>query len=266
MKNTDKKPDWSRARDLLAGMRSHARRRLTSQILLGKELLELKTRLGYIGANARRGPERQFVSPGKKTWKQWCLDELKISWKTADRYIVRFEKAAEFARTLPQAGNILFAPTAELSGDEIDTLSEFVEQLVDDMTAASLRIELGLTVEKDDEDEGPTNQEPGSRDLKIDLPQEAQIFFASIVEKIDKFRKSICGSREYRNYKAFLEHLPLDDGRVGKPSLIGIKEGLEDALKQGFSGMMEDLGDVIKSRMADAPQKQVRRKRLTKKR
>lgn len=264
MKTPSPKIDWTRAKDLLAGMRSHSRRRLASQILLGKEIRQIKQNAGIYGPGGDRRSKVQ-VGPLKseeRAWNGLCRQGLGISRQTANRYITRFEKAAEFARTLPKAGNILLVPTAELAGDEVEKLADFVEKLVDQMTQAALLIELGLKIEADDEKQSD-DQETAGQDLKIDLPKEAQIFFASITRKIADFKNSICGSREYRKYKIFLEHLPLDDGRDGKPSLIGIKEGLEDAIKEGLSGILDELEETIVGKLHGKPLKRARKKSLT---
>lgn len=231
-------------------MRSHARRRLAGQILLGKEIFEIKLKAGICGAGGDRRSKVQ-VGPLKteeKAWNALCRKELGISRQTANRYIVRFEKAAEFAKTLPEAGNILFADSGKLTGKEIETLAEFVEKLVDEMTKSALLIELGIKVELDDEDDQDGETTGGSGDFQESLEQEALIFFASLPRKIAAMKKAIAPFRDYGKYHLFLHKLPLDDGRDGKPSLMGIKEGLEAILKAGISDVLSDLSEAIEAK------------------
>jgi|GEM_PF-5860047 len=266
MKSTDQKSEWTQARSVLAAMRSHARRRLAGQILLGKFLLEIKRKAGLEGRGGDRRSKAQseLLKSGGRTWNELCQKELGISKPTADRWIYRFEKAAEFARTMPEAGNILLVPSAELSGDEIETLANFVEKLVDDMTKSALEIELGIKIEPtDDDQEDETGSSPG--DFQEALEHEALVFFASIPRKIAAMRQAIAGFRDYSKYKFLLSKLPLDDGREGKPSLLGIKEGLEAAWGKEMSSILTDISEAIESKSCGAPPKRGRAKSLTKK-
>jgi hypothetical protein len=256
MKTNDLKPLWERARNLLAGMRSHSRRRLAAQILLGKEIFEIKLKAGICGAGGDRRSKVQ-VGPLKteeQTWDTLCRKELGISRQTANRYIVRYEKAAEFAKTLPEAGNILLADFGNLTGTEVETLAAFVEKLVDKMTAAELE------VEPDEADEDETESDSGAGDFQETLEQEALIFFASIPRKIDAIRKALGPFRDHGKYHLYLHKLPLDDGRDGKPSLNGIKKGLEAILNDGLGAVLDDLREAIKAKSTGTPQKPSRAK------
>ena len=263
---TDQKSEWTRARGLLEGMRHHARSRQSTRILLGKELLELKTRLHLKGGGGDRksnGQTGHLISEGRR-WDEICRGELGIARRTADRYITVFEKAAEYSRTLPVASCLLFAPTAELTGDEIETLAEFVEDLVDGMTRSSLRIELGLDVEETDDDE-ESDPNP-TQDFQESLEQEALIFFASIPRKLAAMRKAIAPFRDHGKYHFYLHKLPLDDGRPGKPSLLGIKAGLEAILQDGLRDVLADLSEAIAAKSTGKPPKPARQKSPTQRR
>lgn len=251
MKTTDQKSEWTRARNLLAGMRSHSRRRWAGQILLGKVLLEIKQHAGLEGSGGDRRSKAQneLLKSSPLTWSELCRKELGISKPTADRYISRFKKAAEYAEALPGAGRILLVPTAALADDEVEALSAFVENLVEGMTQSALKIELGIEVEDDNEDEGDGNGTARAGDLQEQLEREAIVFFASIPRKIAALKKALCNKHTFAKYHLFLNKLPLDDGRAEKPSLNGIKKSLEAIRNGDLDEIIEDLEDAIKAKM-----------------
>jgi len=242
-------------------MRSHSRRRLAGQILLGKVLLEIKQHAGLEGSGGDRRSKAQIelMKSAPINWSELCRKELGISKPTADRYINRFKKAAEFAESLPGAGRILLVPTAELAGDDVEQLSVFVENLVDGMTQSALRIELGITIETDDEADGEDYCTPAAGDLQEQLEREAIVFFASIPRKIAALKKAICNKHTYAKYHLYLNKLPLDDGRDEKPSLKGIKDALEAIRNGDLDEIIDDLDDAIKAKMQGPPPKQSRK-------
>ncbi|RYG95365.1 MAG: hypothetical protein EON58_14310, partial [Alphaproteobacteria bacterium] len=98
MKSQKPNTDWTRAKGLLAELKSATRRSLSAQVLLGKELRFLKKKMGFQRGDADRFSSKpaqcgfgdfQRVTENEtpKTWEKWCQAELGISDDTADRYL-----------------------------------------------------------------------------------------------------------------------------------------------------------------------------------
>ena len=125
--------DWSRARALLGNLESAVRLSLVLQILVGREADSLKGALGFAGKGNNRGPEGQFVLT-VKSWNQWCLEELKVSSKTVDRWIGCYHGAVERAKKVkakcPEALLLLQADPASTSEAHTELLAEHVALLL----------------------------------------------------------------------------------------------------------------------------------------
>lgn len=260
-------PEWDHVRSTRDRMRSHAKNLPTARIFFGKATFETKEKREIEGRGGDRRSKRRVASLKAEatTWKDICKKELQMNQTTADRYIRRYLKALECAEDMhPSILRILRKPSAELTDEDFDTVAASVDGLVDLMTQTSLRIELGITQEADDEDAEGT--ESGEADLQASLEQQALVFFASIPRKIDELKRAILGVRDFGNYQIFLSHLPLEDGRDGKPSLLGIKEGLESILCFGLNDILKDVEKAAEVKMHGEPVKVRRRKPTTKSR
>jgi hypothetical protein len=243
--------DWSRARALLADLKSAVRRSLAAQVLLGKELDFLKKTLGYAGKGSNRGPEGQFVVT-VKSWNQWCQDEMGVTSRTADRWIHCFESAVERAKrhkkTQPQALRLLQMPAAEMDGGEIEALAACVDRLVDDSTQRELLFEIGIL--KDTRLTG--GDTPRSNKSAEETLSEAWavVFFAGIRRKLDEVKREIFRNRDGVDYRFKLKALPLtpDPDDQERPCLQGIKRTLEEVLQGDLVKVIQDVEAEIEER------------------
>lgn len=263
--------EWDHVRILQGQMRGHARDLPTARILFGKAVFELREARGIQGRGGDRRSKMHSASlkTEEATWKAVCKRELQINQTTADRYVRRFQTALECAEDMhPSILAILRKPSAAITDEDFATLAESVDGLVDRMTQTSLQIELGITQEADDLEEEEDDHDPNTAeaDFQALLEQQAIVFFASIPRKIDKLKKEIRALGDFGTYHTFLHHLPLEDGRDGKPSLMGIKEGLEEILSTGLMDILKEISDTAKTRMHGDPVKVSRRKLTTKSR
>jgi hypothetical protein len=248
-KNQTHAPDCTRIKRLLKDLKTNVRRSLSGQVFSGGELKNIKNRLGFSGSGRRTKESRQ--SGDFNSWGQFCEEFLQIPGRSADRFIQVFESARARALARKNAAAreeraedfalwervcvLMDSPSAELTGGELDELAGHVHDLVDHDTQAGLLEELGIKAPQVLKRNGSGNTQPEDDeiDLQASLEQQALVFFASIPRKIDKLKKDILGLRDFGSYQIFLSHLPLEDGRDGKPSLMGIKEGLEEILRNG---------------------------------
>lgn len=264
---TSGNPEWDLARNFQTKKRIHDRLRPVFGILLGKESFELKKKLEIEG---RGGDRRSNVNALRlksetATWDEICKRELGITRPTVERYINRYQTALACAETLETADDVhpsiyplLKKPSAKLTDEDFNTLAYCIDELVDRMTQASLRIDLGLTAE--DAGTAGNTMESGddSNHLETPLEREALIFFSSIPRSIDALKKAICTRRDYNRYAILLTQLPLDNGQKGKPSLRGIKEGLEAILQSGVIDILKDINTAIETKTPENAAKPVK--------
>ena len=256
MKTPDLKPEWSRARDLLADLKSATRRSLSAQVLLGKELKRHKNRLGARRGAHKGGPLGQF-GPMEKTWENLCKEELDLPKKTADRYIQCYEAALKLAKDCkseePEACLLLEVPAAALSGDEVEKLAKYIDQLVYHDTQAGLLEELGIGNKSDNGLKGgktnPSKKEPATLSLDV----WAQTLFSVIPREIAAIEKTIFSTKDHPDYKLLLQQLPVDRPEDGKPCLIGIKECLERLLHGRLAIVLKDVDEAIGKKMHGPP-------------
>lgn len=279
MKSTDQKPEWSRARGLLADLKSAARRSLSAQILLGKELLLLKKKLGFVGSG-RRPKEKPQVAVIVRNWDQWCRSELGISADTGDRYIACFDYALSRAKACktnePEAFRLLVTPAAELTGDELDSLAAHVGRLVKwdgaaerPLTQAQILEELGI-VKPSKKLEGGDTSAFKKGDRQMTLEEWAKESFEQIPMKFDDLESEILRIKGSPLYAEVLTSLELDSPDA-VASLVGIKESLqsvldkakaclERVLKGDLAKMLETVEGAIEEKMHGPAPKRSRKK------
>lgn len=272
MKTPDQNSEWSRARGLLVEFKSAARKGVSAQILLGKELALLKKKLGYLGKNAARGPEGQFVPPGK-TWDQWCQEQLGVCSKTADRYIACFDYALRRAKAHkaknPEALRLLVTPAAELTGDELDLLAAHVGHLVEhfgadgkSLTQSQILDELGISKAPRTLIGGDTSEHRKATDDEV-TGFYANTLFGRIRREMEAMEKSIFRTIDHQAYQILLAKLPLNSPDPEAPTLIGIKESLEQVFTGRLARVLEDVKSAIEAKMQGPPPKRAVRKSST---
>lgn len=284
MEAPEKQSEWSRARGLLADLKTAARKSVSAQILLGKELSLLKKKLGFThGSQKRFSPKTADCGLGDlqgvtenetpKTWVKWCESQLSISDDTADRYIACFEYALERAKVQkskePEAFRLLVTPADELTGDELELLADHVGRLVrwDDgnsghLTQSRILAELGIVKTPKGLQGGDTS---GSRKPTDEQSVKvwAHTVFGRMVREYDGFGKSFFRAKDAPDYRLLLSQLPIDSPDEGEPSLIGIKECLEGILNGVLSEALKDVNSTIEAKMHGTPPKSRRKKALT---
>ena len=145
---------WDRPRKILDGIKLCVRMSLAGQVLLGHELSVLKKDMGFVRGNNQHGRIGQNVQ-SSKTWAELIEENLKISYKTADRMIECFEAAKARLKKLGHLKNIpsgskklelLFTARPDsMTGDDRDALAKCVDKLVDGDTQKDLLQELKIT-------------------------------------------------------------------------------------------------------------------------
>jgi hypothetical protein len=268
MKTTDQKPEWSRARGLLAELKSATRRSLSAQILLGKELSGLKRKLGFTHGGDRKGssPHVADLIGEPRTWKKWCESELQISDDTAARWVQCFEAALKRAKVRkakePEAGRLLEIPAAELTGDELELLAAVVDRLVDQDTQAGLLEELGIVKPSKKLEGGDTSAfKKGERQMT--MGEWAKEVFQRIPREFDELERGIFRIKDAPEYRLLLQELPIDSPEDGAASLMGIKECLERVLGGGLAKILADVESAIETKMHGTPPKRSRRNLAT---
>ena len=265
MKTSDQKPEWTRARGLLAALKSAARSSLSAQILLGKELFALKKKLGFTHGGSRKAsipPRGDLI----RTWPDWCKHELEIPDRSCDRYIACFEAALRRAKARkskePEACRLLEIPAAELTGDELEQLAACIDRLVDNETQAGLLEELGIVKPGHKLTGGDTS--PFKKPAADWTAQEwATERFQHIPREFDKLEREIFRVKGAPDYRLLLLELPIDSPEDGKASLMGIKECLERVLSGGVAKILADVEATIEAKMQGTPPKRTRKKSLT---
>lgn len=152
--------------------------------------------------------------PSAEKWDSLVREKLGISRVTANRRIRDFEygcecaQAEDFSENFPAAASLLLRPQGELSETEIGELADAVEHLVDHMTAAALRIELGIEIEEDAKQAaaGP-GLDSGAEQRALQVL--ANDLFSSVPTEFDELSKLIKKLKKSPAYRA-MDDLPLD--------------------------------------------------------
>lgn len=279
MTTPDQQPEWSRARGLLAEFKTAARKGVSAQILLGKELSLLKKKLGFThGSQNRFSPKSAQsalgVSQGvteieePKTWDQWCQAELGVTRHAVDRWIACFEYALGRAKAhkadLPEAFRLLVTPAVELTGDELELLAEHVGRLVrwdehdSPLTQTRILEELAILKTPHRLTGGDTSEHK-----KMTEQQTFEFYavecFAPLHRGVDDLERHIFNTKDRPSYKILMEKLPLTAG-PDAPSLYGIKENLERILHGGLATVLKDVETAIQARMHGPAPKRIRKK------
>lgn len=267
-KNEQTSLDFSRAKRLLDDLKSATRRSLSAQILLGKELCRLKRKLGFIrGRHVSSAKLADDGNGSNRTWPEWCKAELDgLADRTANRYIQIFDAALERAKRNktkePEACRLLLTPAAALTGDEVELLAACVDRLVDQETQAGLLEELGIVKPSNKTTGGDTSAHRKEKEWHA-LEDQAVFLFSSVTRQLGEVEKEIFSVRTHADYRFLLEELPITSDSDRKPSLMSIKECLEEILNGKIAGLVKELDAAIERKMHGLPLKRERRKSKT---
>lgn len=235
---TPETPDWSRARDLLADLKSHVRRTLATKVLLGKTLVEIQKKLGFThGSQVRFSPSAQIAHLGEsaRTWGDWCDEKLGISHQTAGRYIRCFEAVCRRAKDRPDILRLLETPTEKLDSDEISALAARAGFLVCNETETSLLAELKHL--KDQEPKKRKSRETQDQEKQGLNQHAAKAVFAAATKHYEDFKRDMKAVFSETVGQAVLGHLNVLPAAPGEVSLVGIRERFSELINDCESDM-----------------------------
>lgn len=263
-------PSWARAKGLLADLKSAVRRSLAAQVLLGKELSNLKQRLGFTHGGDRKGSSRQFGD--FNSWDKYCQEEIEIPARSADRWIQCFLAALKRAKARkarePQASRLLEIPADELTGDELEALADLVNGLVDGETQAGLLEELGIVRPSKPTPGGDTSGGEENLAAAGNPVAMAAIFFRNIFNDLSEIERQVSRSRLDENFESRLYALPLKPG--DSKDMIGLLdyrdqiERIKGTVQADMDDLLAKLGKAIEAKMAGGSSKRIGKKVLTK--
>lgn len=241
-------PNWDRARAILAGIKTTIRLGLAGQVLLGMELLTLKTELGFTGAGRpRKLPNDSVIKSLNRTWEQWTKSELGISPDGADNFIACYEAAKVRVRKLggqPKLLGLLDSHPAKLKEEDHKLLSGMVDKLVWGETQKSLLEELKLVKAHAATDGGANGKK------KLTPEQAAQqlafAFFQPIAGEVAKAVKHLGSMRIKQDYDIFLHQLEVDSDDPQAITLQTLELSHQDAIRE----LQTFLADIRKAKAA----------------
>lgn len=249
-----KAPDWSRAREILAGIKTCVRLTLAGQVLLGQELQTLKVELGFAGSGRRKEKPNDLAFKSlNRTWEQWCKAELGISDQGAANFIATYEAAKLRVKKLggrPKLLSLLETHPAKIDAEGHKLLSGMVDKLVDGETQKSLLEELKLVKFHVALTGGDTSKSKPKKDLQQAAQQLAFAFFSPIPATVAKVEKAIGNVRLAPDYQRYLHTLPLTSADPKEVSLHGLKATIEAALKGDLAKALDDVEAAIAAKMA----------------
>jgi hypothetical protein len=254
LKGESSGPDWSRARAILEGVKTAARLTIVGQVLLGQELLTLKTELGFVGSGRRKEkPQLAVFKSLNRTWENWCKAELGISPDTADRLIDTFEAAKVRVKKLggsPMLIGLLDAAPAKLDDEKRKILAGLVDKLVWGESQSSLLEELRIFKRHAALAGGDTTKKDDKKETQAQ--QLAFAFFSPIPATITKLERTFLNLRHGPDYKAYLMTLPLTSSRDGEISLTSLESTLKAAIEGDLAKTLEDIRAAKDARMKKA--------------
>lgn len=240
-------PDWSRARQILEGIKLTSRLSLAGRILLGLELITLKMELGFCGSGRRKENPLPAVF---KTWGQMCRAELGVSDDYADKLIACYEAAKSKLKRLggqPRLLTLLETAPAKLDKEAKDTLAKLVDGNEWGETVNELLEEFKILKKHIPTTGGDTS----AHQKKKPATAEQLVFamFAPVEETIGKAARAVENLRLGPDYQRLLYALPIVSSEPGKPSLTALEAQLQAALEGDIAKALQEIRAVKEARM-----------------
>jgi hypothetical protein len=146
----DGSPRWDRARKLWRECHQAFVRSVDAFVLLGGELLALKTELRLSGSGRRKesGQIDHFNSP--RTWDDLCKAETGLSRATVERSIKCFKAIQKRALKLGEdsySSRLLGTPASELSEGDYRALQEVLREMIGEASRTELLLEFNLALQ-----------------------------------------------------------------------------------------------------------------------
>lgn len=231
-------PDWSRARRMLADIKTLVRLTIGGQILFGRELQTLKIELGFAGrgGDRRSKPNARVWKSDTRTWQQWCESELGISVQGADNFIACFEAAK---LKLKDGGDtklltLMQTHPAKLSEKQCTALALMVDKIHWADTQRELLESLRIFKLKDTSGIGGSTSKTKPEKTAQQL---AFAFFGGVEETLAEAAKAAENARLFKDFKRYLATLPLVCTEKGQVSL--------SSLEASYAALVE--GDAAKT-------------------
>lgn len=240
-------PDWTRARDILAGIKTALRLSLAGQILLGQELLTIKMELGFLGSGRREKPHSEVFKCLNRTWEQWCKSELGISDQTADRKIEIYQAAKARVHKLggqPKLLGLLESHPAKIGEEDHKLLSGMVDKLVWGETQKSLMEELHLVKASKALEGGDTSGAKKKPEAEV-IQQLAFAFFAPPFEKLADSVRKLGSLRIKQDYSAYLHQLEIASEDPKALTLTSLRDTLTAALTGDLKTTLAEVEAAI---------------------
>lgn len=263
-------PDWSRARQILEGVKLTARLSLAGRILLGHELLTLKMELGFCGRGGDRKTgedfEKRLVSRSSSmkskpfaaglkslhtTWEQCCNAELGVSDDYADKLIACYEAAKSKLKRLggqPRLLTLLETAPAKLDKEAKDTLAKLVDGNEWGETVNELLEEFKILKRHVATKGGDTSQYQKKKPANAE--QLAFAFFRPVEETISKAARAVENLRLGPDYQRLLYVLPIVSAEPGAPSLTALEAQLQSAMDSN-DAVLKEIRAAKAARMKD---------------
>jgi hypothetical protein len=241
-------PDWSRARQILEGIRTCLRLSLAGQILLGQELLTIKMELNFLGRGGDRAkPHSEGLKSLNRTWEQWCKSELGISDQTADRKIEIYQAAKLRVKKLggdKKLLGLLETHPAKIGEEDHKLLSGMVDKLVWGETQKSLLEELHLVKASKALEGGDTSGAKKKPEAQV-IQQLAFAFFAPPFEKLADSVRKLGSLRIKQDYSAYLHQLEIASEDPKALTLTSLRDTLTAALTGDLKTTLAEVEAAI---------------------
>ena len=246
-------PDWSRARAIMDGIKTAARLSIAGQVLLGHELLTLKSDLGFLGSGRRKEkPQLAVFNSPDRTWSDWCKQELDISNDTADRLIETYQAAKARLKKLggdQQLVTLFDTRPTDLTTEDRETLATIVDRLVWGETQSSLLEEWHIVKRTKNLEGGDTSRHRKEVDPATPAQQLAFAFFSPIPTTLAKIDKVVGNLRHHSDYQGFLHTLPLTSTTPEQISLTSLEATLQSVLEGDLVKALDDIKAAKAARM-----------------
>jgi hypothetical protein len=246
-------PDWSRARAIMDGIKTAARLSIAGQVLLGHELLTLKSDLGFLGGGRRK----EFRQVGDnnfpdRTWAEWIKKELDIADRTADRLIETYQAAKARLSKIggdQQLVTLFDTRPTDLTPEDRANLATIVDRLVWGETQSSLLEEWHIVKRTKNLEGGDTSAHRKDIDPATPAQQLAFAFFSPIPTTIAKLEKTIGNLRHHSDYQGFLHTLPLTSSTPEQISLSSLEMTLQSIVEGDLVKALDDIKAAKAARM-----------------
>ena len=259
-------PQWDRARMILEATKTACRASIAGQVILGGELMALKSELGFNGGGRRKElPHGAVINSIPRTWPELVRAELGISEDTGDRFIGCFKIIQKRGKALgdeSETFRLLSAPPSTLNESDRKDLGKIVNELLRDDGQKELLQELKIVngTHRLKGGDMPAKKAPADSG---DVTVLASIHFRNLFNDLAKLEREVRRGRDDGNFKSFLYVLPLEP--ADSPDVVGLMdyrfqfEKLKTAIEEDLAGLLTEINKAIEPQMQGTAPKRVRK-------